>query len=415
MSLRSACGCFVLALSIAASFGSLAAWAQADQPGTVHHISADLPPPYATSPAANPPRLVTRPADAKLAVPPGFIVSEYLGGLTRPRLLSTAPNGDIFVAESVAGRVTVVRAHAGAAQASEHAVFAAGLFRPFGIAFYPLGPDPHWVYVATEESVVRFPYRNGDLRASGPPETVIQELPAGGHWTRSLAFTPDGKHLLVSIGSASNDAEGGMALETDRADILEFDSDGGHKAVYASGLRNAVDIRFDGDTLLAVVNERDGLGDDLPPDYLTRVKRGGFYGWPWYYLGAHPDPEHRGAHPEPASAVIAPDLLIQAHSAPLGLAVYDGAQFPADYKGDVFVALHGSWNRSVRTGYKIVRVRMKNGVPTGEYDDFVTGFLLSNGTVWGRPVGVTVARDGALIFSDDGSGTLWRVAYSGRR
>lgn len=407
-------GRFTLALVTAALLAS-PAWAQADKPGTTHRISANLPEPYATPPVANPPHLVKRPADAALAAPPGFTVTEFLGGLTRPRLLRTAPNGDIFVAESAADRITVVRAPAGAAQAAQHEVFASGLFRPFGIAFYPPGPDPHWVYVANEESVVRFPYRNGDLHASGPPETVIHNLPAGGHWTRSLAFTPDGKHLLVSVGSASNDAEAGMALETDRADILEFDPDGSHKAVYASGLRNAVDIRFDGDTLVATVNERDGLGDDLPPDYLTRVTPHGFYGWPWYYIGAHPDPEHhQDAHPELAGGVLTPDLLIQPHSAPLGLAVYDGAQFPADDKGDVFVALHGSWNRSVRTGYKIVRVRMKNGVPTGEYDDFVTGFLLPNGTVWGRPVGVTVAADGALIFSDDGSGTLWRVAYKGK-
>src|SRR5215469_4405227 len=405
-------GRFTVALLAAALLGS-PAWAQADQPGTVHRVSANLPAPYATPPVSNPPRLVKRPADAALAAPPGFTVSEFLGGLTRPRLLRTAPNGDIFVAESAADRVTVVRAPAGATQAAQHEIFASDLYRSFGIAFYPPGPDPRWVYIANEESVVRFPYRNGDLHASGPPEIIIRNLPAGGHWTRSLAFTPDGKHLLVSIGSASNDAEAGMGLETDRADILEFDIDGGHKQVYASGLRNAVDIRFAGDSLLAVVNERDGLGDDLPPDYLTRVTPHGFYGWPWYYIGAHPDPEHRkDTHPELAGGVLTPDLLIQPHSAPLGLAVYEGAQFPADYKGDVFVALHGSWNRAMRTGYKIVRVRMKDGVPTGEYDDFVTGFLLPNGTVWGRPVGVTVARDGALIFSDDGSGTLWRVAYT---
>lgn len=407
-------GRFTFALIAAALLGS-PAWAQADRPGTAHRISANLPVPYATPPVANPPHLVKRPADAALAAPPGFTVSEFFDGLTRPRLLRTAPNGDIFVAESAADRVTVVRARAGAAQAEQHEVFASGLYRPFGITFYPPGPDPRWVYVANEESVVRFPYRNGDQHASGAPETVIRNLPAGGHWTRSLAFTPDGKHLLVSVGSASNDAEAGMGIEADRADILEFDPDGSHKTVYASGLRNAVDIRFDGDSLLAVVNERDGLGDDLPPDYLTRVTPHGFYGWPWYYIGAHPDPEHhKDAHPELAGGVLTPDLLIQPHSAPLGLAVYEGAQYPADYKGDVFVALHGSWNRATRTGYKIVRVRMKNGVPTGEYDDFVTGFLLPNGTVWGRPVGVTVAADGALIFSDDGSGTLWRVAYKGK-
>ncbi|MDE2228582.1 MAG: sorbosone dehydrogenase family protein [Alphaproteobacteria bacterium] len=394
-----------------------AAWAQADRPGAVHRISPDLPPPYATPPAANPPRLVRQPPDVKLAAPPGFTLSAYLTGLVRPRVLCAAPNGDIFVAESAANRVSVVRAPAGAAQASQHEVFARDLDRPFGIAFYPPGPNPRWVYVANQSSLVRFPYRSGDVHASGKPEIVVRELPAGGHWTRALAVAPDGKHLLVSVGSASNDAEAGMALEADRADILEFDPDGSHKRIYAAGLRNASDIAFDpaSHALIAVVNERDGLGDNLPPDYLTRVKPGGFYGWPWYYIGDHPDPRHRGAHPELASSVVAPDLLIQAHSAPLGVAIYDGNQFPAAYKGDAFVALHGSWNRAARTGYKIVRVRMKNGAPTGAYEDFVTGFLLPDGEVWGRPVGVTVARDGALIFSDDGSGTLWRVAYTSRR
>ena len=412
-------GAGVALLTIAALAGSTtAARAQADRPGEVHRVSPDLPPPYATPPVANPPRLVRQPADAKLAAPPGFTVSAYLTGLVRPRFLATAPNGDIFVAESAAGRVSVVRAPAGAAQASQHEVFAGDLDRPFGIAFYPPGPDPHYVYVANQSSLVRFPYRSGDMHASGKPEIVVRELPASGnHWTRALVVASDGKHLLVSVGSASNDAEGGMALEADRADILEFDPDGGHKQIYASGLRNASDIAVDptSHALIAVVNERDGLGDDLPPDYLTRVKRGAFYGWPWYYIGAHPDPEHRGAHPELASSVVKPDLLFQPHSAPLGLAVYDGNQFPAPYKGDVFVALHGSWNRATRTGYKVVRVHMKDGAPTGEYEDFVTGFLLPNCAVWGRPVGVTVAQDGALIFSDDGSGTLWRVAYTGKR
>jgi glucose/arabinose dehydrogenase len=404
-------------LAIAALLGSPAAWAQADKPGTVHRISANLPPPYATPPAANAPRIVRQPAGVALAAPPGFTVTAFLTGLARPRTLQTAPNGDIFVAESGAGRVTVVRAPIGAARAAEHSVFASDLDRPFGIAFYPPGPNPRYVYVASQTSIVRFPYRKGDLRASGGPETIVPELPAGGHWTRALVVAPDGQHLLVSVGSASNDAEGGMELEHDRADILEFDSDGGHKRVYASGLRNASDIAVDPNThaLIAVVNERDGLGDDLPPDYLTRVKPGGFYGWPWYYIGDHADPQHRAAHPELASSVLMPDLLIQAHSAPLGVAIYDGNQFPAAYKGDAFVALHGSWNRATRTGYKIVRVRMKNGAPTGDYEDFVTGFLLPNGNVWGRPVGVTVAQDGALIFSDDGSDTLWRVAYNGKR
>ena len=349
---------FAVARVAVALLGAPAAWAQADRPGAVHRISSNLPPPYATPSAGNPPHIVSRPADARLVAPPGFTVTEFLSGLVQPRLLRTAPNGDIFVAESAAGRISIVRAPAGAERAKQREIFATGLNRPFGIAFYPPGPDPRYVYVANENSVVRFPYRNGDLRASGPAETIVASLPVGHHWTRSLAFTPDGQHLLVSVGSGSNDAEGGMAIEADRADILQFDPDGGHKSIYASGLRNAVDIAFlpGTGTLVATVNERDGLGDDLPPDYLTRVKPGGFYGWPWYYIGDHPDPRHPGEHPELARSVLVPDLLIQPHSAPLGLVVYDGAQFPADYKGDIFVAFHGSWNRATRTGYKNTRI-----------------------------------------------------------
>ena len=408
----------ISALSLASLLTVPAACAQADKPGTVHHISANLPPPYATLPAANPPHVVKRPADAKLAAPSGFAATEFLTGLDRPRTLQTAPNGDIFLAESGADRIDVIHAPDGAPHASGYSVFAAGLDRPFGVAFYPPSSDPRWVYVADETSVVRFPYRDGDLRARGKAETVVPDLPAGGHWTRALVFTPDGKHMLVSVGSASNDAEAGMKLEHDRADILQFDPDGSHERIYASGLRNASDIAIDPATraLLAVVNERDGLGDNLPPDYLTRVKPGGFYGWPWYYVGDHADPRQRNdPHRALASSVLTPDLLIQAHSAPLGLVVYGGHQFPAAYKGDVFVALHGSWNRSTRTGYKIIRVPMKNGAPSGDYVDFVTGFRLPNGKVWGRPVGLTVAADGSLIFSDDGSGTLWRVSYADKR
>ena len=390
------------------------------RPGLTHHLSSqDLPAPYATRSASNPPRVAARPSGAVPLAPPGFTVSEFLTGLHNPRELRAAPNGDIFVAESAPGRIRVVRAPKGTEHVNDAAVFAEGLERPFGIAFYPPGPDPQYVYIGNENSVVRFPYRNGDLTARGKSETIVKDLPSGGgHWTRNLAFASDGKTLYVTIGSGSNDEEQGEAHEKNRADILAFDPDGTHMRVYAAGLRNAVGIAYDpaSKSLIASVNERDGLGDELPPDYVTRVKEGAFYGWPWFYIGDHPDPRHKDTpHAELDGKVVLPDVLIQPHSAPLGLTIYDGGQFPAAYRGDVFVALHGSWNRDKRTGYKLIRVRMANGVPTGVYEDFVTGFLMADGNVWGRPVGVAVAPDGALIMSDDGSGTLWRIAYIGAR
>jgi glucose/arabinose dehydrogenase len=309
----------------------------------------------------------------------------------------------------------VLRAPDGADRAAESHVFAQGLEGPFGVAFYPPGPDPEWVYVADSDELLRFPYRNGDVKARGRPD-AIAKLPPGGHWTRDVLASADGRRLYVSVGSESNDAEGGVAREARRADILEMNPDGAGERVFASGLRNPVALAIHPQTgeLWTVVNERDGLGDDLPPDYVTRVRDGGFYGWPWYYIGAHEDPRRRGQRPDLRDKVAVPDVLLEAHSAPLGLAVYTGAQFPAEYRGDIFVAAHGSWNRSTRTGYKLVRVRLEDGRPTGEYEDFMTGFVLNDNAVWGRPVGVAMARDGALLMSDDASGTVWRVAYAGR-
>jgi glucose/arabinose dehydrogenase len=390
-------------------------WSRA-APGVRHLITpADMPPPYATESVSNAPRRVTRPANAWPQVPPGFTVSAFATDLKQPRQMRRAPNGDIFLAESGAGRIRVLRAADGAERAESAKVFADGLGYPFGIAFYPPGPDPQWVYVGTEDEVLRYPYRNGDLKARGKPEKIAQ-LPSGGHVTRDVLFSPDGRTLYVSVGSASNDAEEGMTEEQERANILAYNPDGSGLRVYASGLRNPVGLAIDPATgdLWTAVNERDGLGDNLPPDYVTRVREGGFYGWPWYYIGPNQDPRHRGARPELAREVQVPDVLLQPHSAPLGLAVYDGLQFPAAYRGDILVALHGSWNRAQRTGYEVARVRLENGKPTGEYDDFMTGFVTARGEVWGRPAGVAVARDGALLVSDDGGGVVWRIAY-GRR
>ncbi len=388
-----------------------------DAPGVVHHITlADLPPPYATRSAANGPQLVPRPVGASPKVPRGFAVELFASGLEGARLLRTAPNGDIFLAETGDGRIVILHDN-GRGKPASVSTYASGLDEPFGLAFYPPGGDPRYLYVGTVGAVLRFPYRNGDAKPEGRAQTIARLPGGGGHQTRDVAFSSDGRKMFVSVGSASNDAEGGEAEETLRADILEFDPDGQGRRVFASGIRNPVGLAIDPATgaLWTAVNERDGLGDNLPPDYVTQVHDGGFYGWPWYYIGDHLDPRHRGEHPELAGHVVLPDVLIQPHSAPLQLAVYTGSQFPAAYRNDIFVALHGSWNRAQRTGYKVVRVTRRNGRPTGEYEDFLTGFVTADGSVWGRPVGVAVAPDGSLLVSEDANGTVWRVSYVGGR
>jgi glucose/arabinose dehydrogenase len=398
------------------------------RPGLVHKITvADLPAPNASESVDNGPRLVPRPRGAWPQAPAGFRVDLYAGGLDRPRLIRTVPGGDSFVAESAAGVVRVFQGVTAAGKAGRSQTFASGLSQPFGIAFYPAGADPRWIYVANTGSVVRFPYRPGDLRARGPAETVVPQLPGGGrlrgggHWTRDLAFSRDGKTLFVSVGSRSNaDDTDDNPGEVHRADILSFDMTGPDPTpdpkslrVYASGIRNAVGIAVHprSGELWASVNERDELGDDLVPDYITHVQPGGFYGWPFYYLGAHPQPRLGARHPELAARTIVPDVLLQPHDASLEMTFYDGEQFPAAYRGDIFAAQHGSWNRKVRCGYEVVRVPLHGGTrATGEYQDFLTGFVTPSGEVWGRPVGVAVASDGALLVTDDGSGSIWRVS-----
>jgi glucose/arabinose dehydrogenase len=413
-----------------AAFGD---W-HADRPGTRRLIKpADIPQPDPAQSASNAVRSVHR-TDQKPIVPNGFEVNLYAAGLAGPRLMRAAPNGDVFVAESSAGRIRVLRPDGN--RGAPPAIFASGLRYPFGIAFYPPGPDPQWVYIGNMDSVVRFPYRNGDTMARGAFETVVPRLPFGGHRTRDVLFSPDGKIMYVSVGSGSNVAEGMETLrgeelknfiashalgatwgdETDRADVLAFDPDGKNRRVFATGIRNCVSMALtpSGDTLWCATNERDGLGDDVPPDYITRVHGGAYYGWPWYYIGAHEDPRRKEERPDLKDKITVPDILIQAHSAPLGMTFYDGSQFPAEYRGTIFVALHGSWDRDKRTGYKIVRAIVKDGVPTGEYDDFATGFVINDSEVWGRPVGVAVDKDGALLVSEDASGTVWRITYTGK-
>jgi glucose/arabinose dehydrogenase/mono/diheme cytochrome c family protein len=391
-----------------------------EKPGTTRKITVkDLPPPYATSSAENAPQVVARPENVFPIAPAGFKVDLYATGLDNPRTLRTAPNGDIFLTESDAGRIRVFRGLTSDSKPELSAVFATGLKHPYGLAFYPPGPDPQWLYVGSTAELVRFPYHKGDLKATGAPQHIADLPNTGGHWTRALAFSQDGKKLFVAVGSGSNvDDPDTHPGEKDRADILVCDPFNCKLSVYAYGIRNAgggIAVSPQTGELWCSVNERDALGDNLVPDYITHVQEGGFYGWPWWYIGGHQDPRQKGKHPELKDKVIVPDVLLQAHNASLEFTFYQGQQFPAEYKGDIFASEHGSWNKAVRVGYEVIRVPLhQTGHASGEYEDFLTGFVLPDGNAWGRPVGMTEASDGALLVSDDGSNSIWRVSYSGK-
>ena len=409
-----------------------------DAPGVRRHIEAtDLPAPMATPSTRNSVTVAKPPNGAELKTLPGFTVKQFASGLAKPRLMRVAPNGDIFVAESSSNRIRVLRPTADGSAVAANEIFASGLNQPFGISFYPSGDNPQWVYIANTDSVVRFPYQTGDMKARGVAETLVTGIPSVHHWTRDVVFSNDGKKMFVSVGSGSNVGEGmnkltGDALQKEiagqplgaawgpeegRADVVAFDPDGKNRRIYATGIRNCVGMAVDAkDTLWCSTNERDLLGDDLVPDYITRVREGAFYGWPWYYIGENLDLRWKEApRPDLKGKITVPDILLQPHSASLQMMFYTGDQFPAEYKGSIFAAEHGSWNRAKRTGYKIIRGIVKHGVPTGEYEDFVTGFVIDDEKSWGRPVGVAQAKDGSLLFSEDGNGTIWRVSHTDRR
>ena len=387
-----------------------------EKPGQFHKITLkDLPAPFETPSAANGPTIVPRPQDAWPKAPPEFDVTLYTTGLDNPRRIRRAPNGDLFVAEVQTGKIEIFRGIDKAGHPQRITIFASGLVRPFGMNFYPLGPDPRWVYVGTTNAVVRFPYRNGDLQARGSSEHIV-DLPKDGHASRDIQFEPDGQKMLISVGSFSNADDADDPLEKNRANILECNPDGSDLQIYAYGIRNPVFLAFDPKTnnLWTTVNERDGLGDNLVPDYITHVQRGGFYGWPWWYMGGHQDPRLAGKHRELKDRVITPDVLLQPHNASVGIAFYDGKQFPPAFRGDIFAAEHGSWNKSVRAGYEVIRIPLhQSGNATGEYEDFLTGFVIDNKRVWGRPAGVAIGLDGSLFVTDDASNSIWRVKYVG--
>ncbi len=444
------------------------------KPGVSRRITpADLPAPNPSEAVDNGAKVVARPEGTLPLAPAGFKVTLYAGGdggptpapdghfserlgdappkgtFQQPRLVRTAPNGDIFLSDSFAGSIFVLRGIGPDGHAQIVSKYATGLSHPFGINFYP-ADNPKWVYVANTFTVVRYPYHAGDLVAAGSPETVVPDLPGyaqlrgGGHWSRDVVFTRDGSHMLISVGSASNaDNADDHPIEFHRADVLEFTPEGKFLKVYASGIRNCVGEAISPVTgeLWCSTNERDNLGNNLVPDYITSVKEGGFYGWPWYYIGAHRDPRlplpcANGTaaqstlqqplapdqakvceHVDLASKVITPDVLVQPHMASLQMAFYApgaaAAAFPSEFTNDAFAAEHGSWNRARRGGYEVIRIPMRNGHATGAYEDFLTGFVTQDGLVWGRPVGVCVMKDGSLLVVDDGSRTVWRVTYTG--
>jgi glucose/arabinose dehydrogenase len=438
-------------------------WAQ-QKPGAPHKITvADLPGPAPEQAVDNGPTLVDRPEGAWPQAPAGYKVTLYAGGdappMTRaenqkqitqakegtfvmPRLIRTAPNGDLFLSDSQAGIVFVLRGTGPDGRAAQTEKFATGLNHPFGIAFYP-AVNPKWVYVANTFTVVRYPYRTGDLHATGAAETVVGDLPGyaqlrgGGHWTRDVVFSPDEKRMFLSVGSASNiDDPDTHPTEFHRADVLEFTPEGKFVKVYASGIRNCVGEAINPTTgsLWCSTNERDNLGNYLVPDYVTSVKEGGFYGWPWYYMGDHKDPRlpqpcADGTAPNlqaPAlssdqansckrvdisSKVVVPDVLVQPHMASLQMTFVPrgSGAFPSQFAGDAFAAEHGSWNRAQRAGYEVIMIPFHNGKADGGYEDFLTGFVTQDGKVWGRPVGVTIGKDGSMFVTDDGSRSVWHI------
>ncbi len=383
----------------------------ADQPGQKFSIAfKDLPAPYATPGVANPSQKIARPEGALPQVPQGFHIEIFASGFTDARWLAIAADGDVFLAEARAGRIT--RLHRADGQIAR-SIVADGLKYPHGMVV-----SGDVLYASDLTAVWKLTFPDGPLKpAHRERMTKAADLsPIGNHITRDLAIDSKGT-LYVGIGSASNVGEDAPTRAT--VQVLNRD---GTLSPFATGIRNPVGMQFypGTDDLFVTVNERDGLGDALVPDYLTHVQRGGFYGWPYAYLGAHPDPDYGSKRPDLVAKAIAPDLLFQAHSAPLGLVFYEGAMFPASWKGDAIVALHGSWNSGAPTGYKLVRVPFRNGRPAGGYENFITGFREGGeapgkpARVWGRPAGLAVMRDGSLLIADDVGKVLWRVTYSGK-
>ncbi len=398
----------------------------------------DLPKPFATESKKKFSNVIGWPAGKTPTAPAGFTVTEYAAELKNPRWAYVLPNGDVLVAESQterkgvkkvvakvngqaksgaegesANRITLLRDANGDGKPDLREVFVSGLNQPFGMLL--IG---NTFYVANTDGILTFPYQKGQTQLTGAGKKILN-LPAGGynnHWTRNLLANADNSKIYVSVGSGSNVAEHGMENEVRRANILEINPDGSGERVYASGLRNPIGLSWapGTNTLWVAVNERDELGDELVPDYMTSVKQGAFYGWPFAYYGPNEDPRRQGERPDLVQKTIAPDVPLGAHTASLGLIFYQGNAFPEPYRNGAFVGQHGSWNRSAFSGYKVVFVPFEGGKPAGKPQDFLTGFIANpeSGEVYGRPVGAFQLPDGSLIVTDDAGGKLWRVSAS---
>lgn len=374
-----------------------------------------LPAPYASKSKTNNSKVIGWPEGKMPTAPEGFTVTKFADGFQNPRWTYIAPNADIFVVESGTGasknQITVLRDKDKDGKFETREVFIKGLNKPFGMLVLK-----DFFYIANTDGLYRYPYKNNPLKLETKGEKIL-ELPAGGynnHWTRNLLANADGSKIYISVGSGSNNGENGMDKEVRRADILEINPDGTGEIIYAAGLRNPVGMDWNpaNNELWTAVNERDELGDDLVPDYITSVKKGGFYGWPYSYFGSIPDPRMKGERKDLVEKAIVPDVPVGAHTASLGLAFYDKDAFPAKYKNGAFVGQHGSWNRAKISGYKVVFVPFQNGKPSGKPEDFLTGFIsdAEKSEVYGRPVAVTVMNDGSLLVNDDSGNTIWKVA-----
>lgn len=384
------------------------------KPQRIVYTTKGLPKPFATESVRNPPKVVAAPNGARLEVPAGFNVEVFSEGDYKiPRWVKEGPNGDLFLADWQANTIYLLRdlnKDGKIDNAKERLIFTTAVNRPFGMAIQKVGAETYF-YVGNTDSIVRFKYKIGQDKLEGEPEKLAT-VPTGGHSTRDVLFSKDGKKMYVSVGSLSNVNEGEPAI---RAAINEYNPDGTGHRIFAAGIRNPVGLAWNpaNGELWTAVNERDLLGDDLVPEYATSVKDGGFYGWPDSYMGSNPDPRVKAPRKELVDRAIVPDVLIEPHSAALGIVFYTGKMFPKEYQGDAFVALHGSWNRKNRTGYKVIRIPFEKGKPEGGYENFLSGWLPSEESpeVWGRPVGVTMIKDGSLLVVDDGGKKIWRVTY----
>ena len=397
-------------------------------------LAQQLPPPFETPWFRKPTRVVAMPDGHRLTVPAGFAVNLFADKLDFARFMALAPNGDVFLAQPVrnGSTITVLRDDDKDGVAETRHTFATGLNRPFGLAFWR-----NFLYVGNNDSVVRFRYAPGQTVSQGQPEKILDLPPSDAaldhdtarrlkidisqtrgynHWTRNVIFNPAGTKMYVTVGSSTN-----ATPEEDvrRAAISEYNPDGSGHRVFASGLRNPVGLAYFPGTnaLWTTVNERDHLGDDLVPDFLTSVRDGGFYGWPYSYIGRHIDPTVTPQRPELVAAAQTPDVLLPSHSAALGLVFYTGAQFPRAFANSALVALHGSINRSKLSGFRVVRVPFDGGKPSGPPEDFLSGFVARDDDekeAWGRPVGLLQLPDGSVLVSDDGDNRVWRVSYRGK-